>query len=334
MSESSVSDKRIEAMHAWLTSILGHSDYQLNIASGDASFRRYFRVQVGDESWIVMDAPPAREDCGPFIGISAALSKLGLHMPEVLQQDLEQGFLLLTDLGQQQYLQVLDQGNVDRLYGDALAVLATLQAGAATHYDFPPYDDALLMTEMNLFRDWLLDRHLGIDLQQQHSDMLEQTFRFLSASAREQPQVPVHRDYHSRNLMYYPAHNPGILDFQDAVLGPVTYDLVSLLRDCYIAWPRERVEAWVSGYHELALQSGILREQNEAQFLRWFDLMGVQRHLKAAGIFARLCHRDHKPGYLQDIPRTVAYIIDVSSRYPELQDLHRFLNAVHDWSRV
>jgi aminoglycoside/choline kinase family phosphotransferase len=242
--------------------------------------------------------------------------------------------LLLSDLGQQQYLQVLDEGNVDRLYGDALAALATLQACAVTHYDFPPYDDALLMAEMHLFRDWLLDKHLGIELQQQDRDMLEQTFRFLSATAREQPQVPVHRDYHSRNLMVNKEHNPGILDFQDAVLGPVTYDLVSLLRDCYIAWPRQQVEQWVRGYHELALQSGILCEENEAVFLRWFDLMGVQRHLKAAGIFARLHHRDQKPAYLQDIPRTVGYIIEVSSRYPELQALHQFLTSIGDWEKA
>jgi aminoglycoside/choline kinase family phosphotransferase len=331
MSEVKAKDVRIEQMRHWLTSVLGHNDYQLEIASGDASFRRYFRLRTGDDSRIVMDAPPDKEDCKPFVEISAALLKLGLHMPEVLQQDLQQGFLLLTDLGQQQYLQVLDESNVERLYDDALGALATLQAGAEACYDFPPYDDALLMTEMYLFRDWLLDRHLGIDLQPQDRDMLEQVFSLLSASAREQPQVPVHRDYHSRNLMVTMENNPGILDFQDAVMGPVTYDLVSLLRDCYIAWPRQQVEAWVRDYHELALQSGILREKNEAEFLRWFDLMGVQRHLKAAGIFARLYHRDQKPAYLQDIPRTVNYIIEVSSRYPELQDLHRFLSAIDGW---
>jgi aminoglycoside/choline kinase family phosphotransferase len=318
-------------MQTWLRSVLGHDNYQLELASGDASFRRYFRLQVAQETWIVMDAPPDKEDCKPFVEISAALLKLGLHMPEVLQQDLQQGFLLLTDLGQHQYLQVLDESNVERLYGDALGALAIMQARADEHYDFPPYDDKLLMTEMYLFRDWLLDRHLGVDLQPQDHDMLEQVFSLLSASAREQPQVPVHRDYHSRNLMVSKEHNPGILDFQDAVLGPVTYDLVSLLRDCYIAWPRQQVEQWVEGYHELALQSGILREENQAEFLRWFDLMGVQRHLKAAGIFARLHHRDQKPAYLQDIPRTVGYIIEVSSRYPELQALHQFLTAVGDW---
>ncbi len=334
MTEVDFNDARVKAMKVWLSSLFGHDNYHLSIASGDASFRRYFRVQIEDQTWIVMDAPPAKEDCRPFVDISTAFLKLGLHAPVVLQQDLQQGFLLLSDLGQQQYLQVLNKDNVERLYGDALAALATLQAGGAQHYDFPIYDDALLMTEMYLFRDWLLNKHLGINLQAQDQAMLEQAFKFLSASATAQPQVPVHRDYHSRNLMVNKEHNPGILDFQDAVLGPVSYDLVSLLRDCYIAWPRQQVEQWVKGYHELALQSGILHEENEELFLRWFDLMGVQRHLKAAGIFARLNHRDHKSGYLQDIPRTVAYIIEVSSRYPELAELHRFLTAIGSWESV
>ena len=328
MSELNTSEPRFQEMKAWLESGLEHSPFQIQLASGDASFRRYFRVLVDDDSFIVMDAPPDKEDCKPFIEIASALQKSGLHSPQILQQDLSRGFLLLTDLGDQQYLQVLDENNVDRLYGDALSALATLQACAAIHYDFPAYDEALLKTEMSLFTDWLISQHLSISLSQDEEAMFAQAFEFLSQSALAQPQVPVHRDYHSRNLMVNQDHNPGILDFQDAVMGPVTYDLVSLLRDCYIAWPRERVESWVKGYHQLACQSGILKEENEAGFLRWFDLMGVQRHLKAAGIFARLNYRDNKPAYLQDVPRTVGYIIEVSQRYPELQPLHQFLSRI------
>ena len=331
MSELNTTEPRFQAIQAWLESVLGHTGFKIELASGDASFRRYFRVLDNGTSMIVMDAPPDKEDCKPFIEIAAALQKSGLHAPQVLHQDLSLGFLLLSDLGDQQYLQVLDDNNVDRLYGDALSALATLQANAALHYDFPAYDDALLKTEMRLFTDWLIDKHLAISLSDAEQSMFSETFELLSQSALAQPQVPVHRDYHSRNLMLNPQQNPGILDFQDAVTGPVTYDLVSLLRDCYVSWPRERVEAWVRGYHQLASQSGIISDESEAEFLRWFDLMGVQRHLKAAGIFARLNYRDNKPAYLQDVPRTVGYIIDVSQRYPELQALHQFLLKVAQW---
>jgi aminoglycoside/choline kinase family phosphotransferase len=331
MSELNTSEPRFQEMQAWLETVMGHSNFKIQLASGDASFRRYFRVQGDDKSLIVMDAPPDKEDCKPFVEIASALQKSGLHSPQVLHQDLSRGFLLLTDLGDQQYLQVLNEANVDRLYGDALSALATLQACAAIHYAFPVYDEALLKTEMNLFTDWLVSKHLSISLSQDEEAMFAQVFNFLSQSALQQPQVPVHRDYHSRNLMFSQGHNPGILDFQDAVIGPVTYDLVSLLRDCYISWPRERVETWVRGYHQLAYQSGILKEENEADFLRWFDLMGVQRHLKAAGIFARLNYRDQKSAYLQDVPRTVGYIIEVSQRYPELQALHQFLSRINQW---
>jgi len=318
-------DERLKQLHEWLSNCLAITDYQMQPASGDASFRRYFRLSHNGHSYIVMDAPPDKEDSHPFVGISKTLIDLGLNAPEVIEQDLELGFLLLTDLGHQQYLDVLNAENVDRLYGDAMGALLTLQACGNKQYDFPQYDAALLMSEMDLFRDWLLEKHLAIQLTDEEQVMLKDVFVLLTGSALAQPQVLVHRDFHSRNLMLHAKHNPGILDFQDAVIGPVTYDLVSLLRDCYIKWPPAKIKTWVLGYHELAVQSGILREHNEGQFLRWFDLMGVQRHLKAAGIFARLNHRDNKPGYLQDIPRTVGYIIEVSGHYPELERLHQFL---------
>ena len=318
-------DARLVQLQSWLSSVLDNSNLQIEPASADASFRRYFRASHAGETWIVMDAPPEKEDCKPFIRVAEALLPLGLHVPEILQSDLDQGFLLLSDLGSQSYLDVLNDENVQRLYGDAMGALLILQACGPGVDSLPPYDETLLRREMELFREWYLKRHLGLDLSGTEQDMLDRVFTHLVVSALEQPRVAVHRDYHSRNLMLSEAHNPGILDFQDAVFGPVTYDLVSLLRDCYIRWPRSQVENWVLGYHELATQSGILQSVAEEQFLGWFDRMGVQRHLKATGIFARLHHRDNKPGYLQDIPRTLSYVRDVSAQYAELQPLYDFL---------
>ncbi len=312
---------RLDLLRQWTHLQLDWPDVKLTPASSDASFRRYFRVCHGDDSRILMDAPPEQEDCRPFIHVSQLFLQLGLHVPDVLASDLQQGFLLLSDLGSRSYLEALDETTVDRLYGDAMGALLALQSCVTPECGLPAYDRELLLAEMRLFRDWLLGRHLGFELDTAQSAALEAAFDQLADSALAQPQVCVHRDYHSRNLMVCERHNPGILDFQDAVIGPVTYDLVSLLRDCYIRWPRARVEDWVAGYFELARQSGILRPEqgSEADFLRWFDWMGVQRHLKAAGIFARLNHRDGKPGYLADIPRTLAYVTEVCSDYPALK---------------
>ena len=311
---------RLDQLRQWTHSQIAWPVEELVPASSDASFRRYFRVSDGNNSYILMDAPPGQEDCRPFIHVSELMLQLGLHVPEVIASDLERGFLLLSDLGSQSYLDALDETTVDRLYGDAMGALLALQSCVTPDCGLPNYDRSLLLTEMGLFRDWLLGRHLGIELGGSQAAELDTCFNLLADNALGQPQVCVHRDYHSRNLMVCDRHNPGILDFQDAVIGPVTYDLVSLLRDCYISWPRERIEAWVAGYYDRALQSGVFcREQgSEADFLRWFDLMGVQRHLKAAGIFARLNHRDGKPGYLGDIPRTLGYVCEVSAGYPEL----------------
>lgn len=315
--------ERRERLEGWARQQLGWHDAVLTPASADASFRRYFRIQRDGQSYILMDAPPDREDCRPFVYISRLLRDLGLHVPEILAEDTTRGFLLLTDLGSRLYLDELNETNVDRLYGDALGALATLQGCGPADASLPRYDRRLLLAEMSLFRDWLLGSHLEMVLNDSERQRLEESFESLVANALEQPVVCVHRDFHSRNLMVSDQHNPGILDYQDAVIGPVTYDLVSLLRDCYIDWPRSRVEGWALGYYELARQTGILRpgDADETRFLRWFDLMGVQRHLKAAGIFARLNHRDGKPGYLADIPRTLGYVQAVCRRYPELADL-------------
>ena len=319
-------DSRLEILKDWVTAVLDISDYELRPASADASFRRYFRISSRGATHIIMDAPPEKENLVPFIEIAQRLHRLGLNVPEVLEQDLERGYLLLSDLGEEMYLPQLNADSVERLYGDALGALVILQGGIFTDPQFlPEYDEALLQREMELFREWYLGRHLGLALTDRQNTALSQAFAVLTESALAQPRVWVHRDYHSRNLMVTTRNNPGILDFQDAVRGPATYDLVSLLRDCYIAWPRAQVEAWALGYQSLALQSGLPVSEDETQFLRDFDLMGVQRHLKAIGIFARLNHRDAKPGYLQDIPRTLGYVLEVSARHAPLHGLHRLL---------
>jgi aminoglycoside/choline kinase family phosphotransferase len=321
--------ERLEQLKHWLENELDFSEYTLRPASADASFRRYFRVLHEGVSYVVMDAPPQKEDSRPFIRISKMFFDLGLNVPEVIDQSLQQGFLLLSDLGSTPYLDVLDEETVERLYGDALGALATLQACMPDNASLPAYDRALLLGEMELSREWLMAKHLGLSPDAAQTGMIDATFELLAENALAQPRVCVHRDYHSRNLMHTGVNNPGILDFQDAVIGPVTYDLVSLLRDCYIDWPRARVEDWALGYLDLALQSGILRAEHDdpQQFLRWFDLMGMQRHLKAAGIFARLKHRDGKAGYLQDIPRTLGYVVEVAGRYEELAAFGRFIDT-------
>jgi N-acetylmuramate 1-kinase len=319
-----VPDPRFEALHQWLSRDLGLVEYRLESASTDASFRRYFRVYFKGGTLIAMDAPPEQGDCYPFVCLSSRFRRLGLNVPEVLEQDLPQGFLLLTDLGEHTYLSVLNRHNVTSLYQEALTALQLLQGGEATLPDLPLYGPDLLHQEMDLFREWYLQRHLGVAI----GTALDEVFALLIASALEQPQVPVHRDYHSRNLMVTGQANPGILDFQDAVKGPVTYDLVSLLRDCYIAWPCEAVRSWLCDYRQMAARRGIAMGSKEQDFLRWFDWMGVQRHLKASGIFARLNYRDGKTGYLKEIPRTLNYISTVSSRYGELAELAKLLQAL------
>lgn len=333
-------DKRLEALKDWIRRVLHVSEFDIRPASADASFRRYFRIRFGSRSVVAMDAPPEKEDTRRYIEIARRFHGLGLNVPEIIEQDLEQGFLLITDLGDQLYLRHLNDTTVERLYGDALGALIVLQGGIYTECDaegdtkpetktfLPEYDEPLLQREMEIFREWYLGRHLGLALTVSQHEILDQAYACLVRSALEQPRVWVHRDYHSRNLMVTELNNPGILDFQDAVRGPVTYDLVSLLRDCYIAWPRSRVEDWAKGYHTLAQQSGIPVCEDETLFLRWFDLMGVQRHLKAIGIFARLNHRDRKPGYLPDIPRTLGYVHEVIARYPDMQPLSDLLHAL------
>jgi hypothetical protein len=272
---------------------------------------------------IAMDAPPAREDCAPFVRIAGYLAQMGLNAPRVVQTDPDKGFLLLTDLGSRQYLDELEERpeRAGELYGDALAALQTLQQqGRRFQAKLPPYDEKLLRFELSLFRDWLCGRHLGLEFSRQEETEWQACVELLLQNALGQPKVFVHRDYHSRNLMVTASGNPGILDFQDAVEGPHTYDLVSLLKDCYIRWPADQVSSWAMQFHA-ALAEKDPATVDVGRFMRSFELMGVQRQLKAAGIFARLCHRDGKPGYLDDVPRTLGYISEIVPRYPELQFL-------------
>jgi len=267
-----------------------------------------------------MDAPPEQEDCRPFIRVAGYLEAMALNAPQILEMNLDDGFLLLSDLGTTQYLQKLqdDPESSKALYADALLALTKIQTqGAAFQSLLPPYDDTLLRFELSLFHDWLCEKHLGIELGDEDEASWKATCDMLVANALDQPQVFVHRDYHSRNLMVTSEDNPGILDFQDAVEGPLTYDLVSLLKDCYVRWPEEQVHEWAHDFYA-ASDSSIQDQLDVGQFMRYFELMGVQRHLKAAGIFARLNYRDGKAAYMGDVPRTLGYIIELGSRYEAL----------------
>jgi len=321
---------RDEQIKHWLNENIG-GDYSYRPASEDASFRRYFRITKQSQTWILMDAPPDKEDIKPFIRVAELLSSVGDNVPVIYQQDLAQGFLLLSDLGDEQYLKHLNPASVESLYGDALDALFNIQSKAPTQWkneNLPPYDKAMLLREMELFREWYVQTHLRVKLTKQQHETLDEVYACLANSALSQPQVFVNRDYHSRNLMLTPTNNPGIIDFQDAVVGAISYDLVSLLRDCYIAWPRQQVEKWALAYLHRCMDAGLFGKTPDATLLRWFDFMGVQRHLKASGIFARLKHRDGKEGYIKDIPRTLDYVRDVAARYAELEPLHRLLNEL------
>lgn len=293
-------------------------------ASADASFRRYFRLEDGERSWIVMDAPPEREDCRPFIHVAGLLRDAGLHGAQVLAQDLERGFLLLNDLGRQTYLHAINGGTlsaaqIDTLMGDAITALVCWQAASRPGV-LPPYDRALLQRELDLFPDWYLAHHLRRSLTPVQRAVLDDINQRLIDAALAQARVYVHRDYMPRNLMVS-APNPGILDFQDAVEGPISYDVVSLFRDAFLSWPPERVAVWVQQYWAQALRAGLPVPADFADFRRDFDWMGVQRHLKIIGIFARINYRDGKPHYLADIPRFVHYVREVAGAYDELKPL-------------
>lgn len=323
---------RQQQLHDWLNKVLAGAPFSLTPASADASFRRYFRVTLNDHTLIAMDAPPPQENCAPFVHVSEVFAKAGLNVPHVLEQDIAQGFLLLSDLGDTTYLMALDQaGMKDKagdLYRDAYMALIKMQL-ASRKGVFPDYDQVLLTREMQLFPEWYVAKHLQIELNEAQQEVLQKTFALLNSNILNQAQVYVHRDYHSRNLMVCDV-NPGILDFQDAVYGAITYDLVSLLKDAYIYWEEEQVLDWAVRYWQAARKAHLPVPQDFAVFYRDFEWMGAQRHLKVLGIFARLYYRDGKEGYLKDLPLVRDYLRRTCARYIELKPLLRLLDEMED----
>ncbi|MCL2909793.1 aminoglycoside phosphotransferase family protein [Shewanella aquimarina] len=312
-----LSDPRFLALNSWIARTLG-DEAQLALISGDASFRRYYRVRYLSQTFIAMDSPPDLVPVAPFIALANAYHDHGILAPEVKAAELTQGFLLLSDLGDIQLLEVLTPENVEQYYGKALGLLEALQTiTSAAGQPLPDYDDAFVLRELTIFIEWLVEHHLKLTLDSQTRQMIDGCFSLLIENVAQQPKVGMHRDYHSRNLMLCD-DELAVIDFQDAVIGPITYDAVSLLRDCYVRWPLDVVEALLEQhYNQMRVLGRLGDEVNLSQYRRWFDLMGMQRHLKAAGIFCRLNYRDAKPGYLKDIPLTLSYVCDIGEQYPE-----------------
>jgi aminoglycoside/choline kinase family phosphotransferase len=327
-------DTRLELLGAWLAGLPGSHGLQpgtLRPASNDASFRRYFRVDAAAAhggTLVAMDAPPPMEDCGPFVHAAEVLRRSGVSVPRVLAADLERGFLLLDDFGSTTYLSRLDAAGAPALYADATRALVAIQA-ASDPAAFPRYDRELLLRELRLYPEWYVARHKGVALTDTERGTLEAAFETILSNVLAQPTVTVHRDYHSRNLMVLPGErNPGILDFQDAVHGPITYDLVSLLRDAYVRWDEEQVLDWAIRYWERARAAGLPMPAAFGDFYRDFEWMGLQRHLKVLGIFARLHHRDGKDRYLADLPLVLGYVRDVVRRYGALAPLAALVERI------
>lgn len=321
-------DHRQQALIQWLQIVLPNNEFKLTTASADASFRRYFRVHLAERTLIAMDAPPPQENCEPFVRIAKLFGDAGMHVPQVLAQDLTNGFLLLSDLGDTTYLSQLNDVTAPALYHDASQALIKLQLASKSGV-LPDYDDALLTREMQLFPDWYIAKHLGIHLDEKQQAVLSSTFALLNKNILSQGQVYVHRDYHARNLMVCD-DNPGVLDFQDAVYGAITYDLVSLFKDAYIRWDEEKVIDWLVRYWQHARKHGLPVPEDFSEFYRDFEYIGAQRHIKILGIFARLYHRDGKDGYLKDMPLVMDYLRRACERYIELKPLLRLLDTLEN----
>ncbi len=332
MPDNSLNDPRLAQLADWLSGLQTPATVATSLrpASADASFRRYFRVDTPDgQTLIVMDAPPPQEDVRPFVKVAELFSATGVSVPAILAQDTERGFLLLSDLGSTTYLQQLSPDTAHKLYIDAIDALILLQVQSRAGV-LPVYDRELLHRELMLFPDWYITRHLKATLTDAQTADLNRVFDVLLANNLAQAPVYVHRDYHSRNLMVMSKGNPGILDFQDAVYGPITYDLVSLLRDAYIQWDEELVLDWVIRYWERARRAGLPVSHDVDAFYRDFEFMGLQRHLKVLGIFARLYHRDGKDGYLNDMPMVMDYTRKTAYRYKEFSPLIRLLDTLQE----
>ena len=307
----------------WVSSLLPRENFTISQIAGDASFRKYYRVKNSSKSYVVMYAPPEKEDAQIFIKISQLFANAGINVPEIIEHNKQRGLVLLTDFGDDLYLYKLNNANSNVLYKDAIRSLHEIQKISAA--SLPEYTQNLLLQEMELFTEWYLKKHLAKDISSKMKKLIKATHDTLVKSALEQPVVTVHRDYHSRNLIYTNKKNPAIIDYQDAVSGPITYDLVSLLRDCYINWEEEQIKNWINDYKSSAKVQSLISDIDDKTFLKWFDYMGIQRHLKAAGIFCRLNYRDNKNVYLDDIPRTIQYILDISKKYPELGKFHNLI---------
>jgi len=332
-------NNRLDTLRYWLEGL--SSSWELDLsslvpASSDASFRRYFRLHSQNALYptrIVMDAPPQSEPVEPFIAIAELLQKAGLHVPLVLEKNTSDGFLLLSDLGSTTYLTALNDVNADTLYGDAIDALVTMQLASQPGV-LPIYSEALLQRELDLLPEWYLTKHLQFELTTDEEKYMRNVFNLILKNNLAQPQVYVHRDFHSRNLMCTELNNPGILDFQDAVYGPITYDAASLWRDAYIEWPEERVIDWVARYWELGRKNGLPMHADFGEFYRDFEWMSLQRHIKVLGIFARLYHRDGKDAYLKDIPLVLKYTLATANRYIELKPLARILERANSISSI
>ncbi len=321
-----MTDKRAQLLQDWLNSLFDIAENSFAPLSGDASFRRYFRFIAKNEMGIdllpliAVDPPPHQEDSQRFIDIALLLTDNNLPAPKIYMAS-DDGFYVQQDFGDQLLHTSLNENSSDQLYASAMNHIVAMQQLPTSN--FPSYNSTLLQTEMRLFTDWYLSKHLNVVLTENNQNTLTSTYQLLEDNALEQPQAFVHRDYHSRNLMLLDNDILGIIDFQDAVLGPITYDLVSLLRDCYIDWPQEKIDSWMNQF-----MNKLPNKYNNEKFVRWFDLMGMQRHLKAIGIFSRLNYRDNKPSYMSDIPRTMNYVTAISGKYEELESFHQFINRL------
>jgi aminoglycoside/choline kinase family phosphotransferase len=316
-------DIRVTQLKKWLSDELLNDSLALTSMNGDAGFRRYFRFINKNQTFIAVDSPVKQCNNLAFTQVQAALAQQGIKVPDIIAYEQEQGFFCLSDFGECLLADKLSLESMDSYYKSAINLLPNI-AKMPTE-NLPVYDRTFVQLELTIFVEWLLGQHLAITLTAPEVQQLEQCFTLLIDNAIEQPQVSMHRDFHSRNLMLLANDELGVIDFQDAVVGPITYDIVSLLRDCYVKWPQEKVTALFDYYCQLMVEKGLLKTTSKNQWQRWFDLMGLQRHIKASGIFARLHHRDNKNGYLSDIPLTLSYIVDVSGQYPELAFLHQLV---------
>lgn len=314
--------ERENVLKEWLFSILKNNDFTLTPLYGDASFRRYYRLVHQGSTQVVMDAPPGKEDLEPFIYIDQLLAQNGILTPQIIAHDLELGFLLMSDLGDVLLLNVLNSETVGKYYQQAMDTLLTMQTCSIDDPKLPYFDNAFMMKEMGLCPEWFFKKYLSLEFSNEEQDLLQSSMHAIAQEVAQQPLVFIHRDYHSRNLMLTADQSMGVIDFQDAMRGPLTYDLVSLLKDCYIAWPRSKTLEWVAYFHQ---QSPQAQTYSLAEFIRAFDLCGLQRHLKVLGVFSRLKLRDNKPGYIKDLPLTLSYVLECTAIYEELLPLHHLL---------